>query len=132
MSAAELEQAVTEVLIDRDALQLRIEELGEDISNDYAGRDLLLIGPFVGFFGTGYFSLFGATLAELYPTAIRGAGQGFTYNFGRGLSALAPYLVGVIADSNGLGTALLLNSAFFLIAAGLVFTLPETKATALA
>jgi MFS family permease len=98
-----------------------------------SGREglLLLIGPLVGFFGTGYFSLFGATLAELYPTSIRGAGQGFTYNFGRGLSALAPYLVGAIADSSGLGSALVLNSAFFLIAAGLVFTLPETKATAL-
>jgi MFS family permease len=98
-----------------------------------SGREgwLLVIGPLVGFFGTGYFSLFGATLAELYPTAIRGAGQGFTYNFGRGLSALAPYLVGAIADSSGLGSALVLNSAFFLLAAGLVFTLPETKATAL-
>ena len=97
------------------------------------GREgwLLLIGPLVGFFGTGYFSLFGATLAELYPTSIRGAGQGFTYNFGRGLSAMAPYLVGAIADRNGLGSALLLNSGFFLLAAGLVFTLPETKATAL-
>ncbi|HEY3740602.1 MAG TPA: MFS transporter [Bryobacteraceae bacterium] len=97
------------------------------------GREgwLLLIGPLVGFFGTGYFSLFGATLAELYPTSIRGAGQGFTYNFGRGLSALAPYLVGAIADRNGLGSALVLNSGFFLIAAGLVFTLPETKAKAL-
>lgn len=92
---------------------------------------LLLIGPLVGFFGTGYFSLFGATLAELYPTSIRGAGQGFTYNFGRGLSALAPYLVGAIADTSGLGSALLLNSGFFLLAAALVFTLPETKATEL-
>ena len=48
MSAAELEQAVTEVLIDRDVLQHRIEELGEEISNDYAGRDLLLIGVLKG------------------------------------------------------------------------------------
>lgn len=97
------------------------------------GREswLLVIGPLVGFFGTGYFSLFGATLAELYPTSIRGAGQGFTYNFGRGLSAMAPYLVGAIADANGLGSALVLNSAFFLVAAGLVFTLPETKASEL-
>jgi MFS family permease len=93
---------------------------------------LLLIGPFVGFFGTGYFSLFGATLAELYPTSIRGAGQGFTYNFGRGLSALAPYLVGAIADRSGLGSGLLLNSGFFLLAAGLVFTLPETRSVRLA
>ena len=48
MSAAELEQAVTEVLIDRDVLQRRIEALGEEISIDYAGRDLLLIGVLKG------------------------------------------------------------------------------------
>jgi len=48
VSAAELEQAVTEVLIDRDVLQRRIEELGEEISTDYAGRDLLLIGVLKG------------------------------------------------------------------------------------
>ena len=48
MSATELEQAVTEVLIDRDALQRRIHELGEEISNDYAGRDLLLVGVLKG------------------------------------------------------------------------------------
>ena len=46
---------------------------------------LLLLGPLVGFFGSGYFSLFGAMLAELYPTAVRGAGQGFTYNVGRAI-----------------------------------------------
>lgn len=48
MSAAELEQAVTEVLIDRDVLQRRIQELGEEISTDYTGRDLLLIGVLKG------------------------------------------------------------------------------------
>jgi len=92
---------------------------------------LLMLGPCIGFFGTGFFSLFGAMLAELYPTAIRGAGQGFVYNFGRGLSALAPYAVGSLADSYGLGAALGLNAAFFLMAAGLVFLLPETKSTQL-
>jgi hypoxanthine phosphoribosyltransferase len=48
MSATELEEAVTEILIDRDALQQRIRELGEEISSDYAGRDLLLIGVLKG------------------------------------------------------------------------------------
>ncbi|HBY63743.1 MAG TPA: MFS transporter [Solibacterales bacterium] len=90
---------------------------------------LLAMGPLVGFLGTGFFALFGAMLAEIYPTEIRGAGQGFTYNFGRGLSALAPYAVGAIADRSGLGTALALNAAFFLAGAVLVFTLPETKST---
>ena len=92
---------------------------------------LLLLCPLVGFFGTGYFSLFGAMLAELYPTAVRGSGQGFVYNFGRGLSAAAPYAVGWLGDSHGLGAALALNSAFFLAAAALVFLLPETRNAAL-
>lgn len=93
---------------------------------------LLAMGPLIGFFGSGYFSLFGAMLAELYPTPIRGAGQGFAYNFGRGLSALAPFAVGAIADRSGLGLALGLNSAFFLIGAVLVYMLPETKNAELA
>src|ERR1700687_905981 len=48
MSAAELERAVTEILIDRDELQRRVRELGEEISADYVGRDLLLIGVLKG------------------------------------------------------------------------------------
>ena len=48
MTQAQLEGAVTEVLIDQDTLQRRIAELGEEISADYAGRDLLLIGVLKG------------------------------------------------------------------------------------
>jgi hypoxanthine phosphoribosyltransferase len=48
VSATELERAVTEILIDRDVLQRRIQGLGEEISADYAGRDLLLIGVLKG------------------------------------------------------------------------------------
>jgi len=88
---------------------------------------LLWLGPFVGFFGSGYFSLFGAMLAELYPTAIRGTGQGFTYNFGRGLSALAPLAIGSMADRHGIGPALAISSGFFLLGAALIFTLPASN-----
>ena len=48
MSATELERAVSEVLIEPDVLQRRIAELGEEISADYAGRDLLLVGVLKG------------------------------------------------------------------------------------
>jgi hypoxanthine phosphoribosyltransferase len=48
MSATELEAAVTEILIDQEALQRRIAELGEEISADYTGRDLLLVGVLKG------------------------------------------------------------------------------------
>lgn len=92
---------------------------------------LLALGPIVGFCGTGFFAMFGTVLAELYPTSIRGSGQGFVYNFGRAVSALAPFAVGAIADRRGLGAALALNSGFFLIGSVLVFTLPETKNTEL-
>jgi hypoxanthine phosphoribosyltransferase len=48
VSQTELDRAVLEVLIDEDALQSRIAELGEEVSADYAGRDLLLIGVLKG------------------------------------------------------------------------------------
>lgn len=92
---------------------------------------LLALGPLVGFCGTGFFAIFGAMLAELYPTPLRGAGQGLVYNTGRAVSALAPFAVGAIADRQGLGAALALNSGFFLIGSVLVFTLPETRNTRL-
>ena len=60
---------------------------------------LLLLGPFVAFFATGYFSGFGAVTAELYPTDIRATAQGFTYNIGRIASAAAPFAVGSLAQT---------------------------------
>jgi MFS family permease len=88
---------------------------------------LLIIGPFIGFFGHGYFSVFGAMLAELFPTDIRGTAQGFTYNAGRAFSALAPFVVGALADHYGIGSALALTAFFFLMGAVIIFLLPETK-----
>ncbi|MBI1899283.1 MAG: MFS transporter [Acidobacteria bacterium] len=93
---------------------------------------LPVLAPLLGFFGTGYFSLFGAMLAELYPTPVRATGQGLTYNLGRGLSAAAPFIVGAVADRSGFAPALALSSGFFVLAAGLVFLLPETRRTELA
>src|SRR5262249_28828044 len=57
---------------------------------------LLCIGPLVGFFGHGYFSVFGAMLSELFPTAVRATAQGLAYNGGRAVSALAPYCIGAL------------------------------------
>jgi hypoxanthine phosphoribosyltransferase len=48
VSQAELESAVGEVLVDTEALRARIAELGAEISADYEGRDLLLIGVLKG------------------------------------------------------------------------------------
>ena len=45
---SELGAAVEEVLIDKAALEARIAELGAEISRDYRGRDLLLVGVLKG------------------------------------------------------------------------------------
>ncbi len=87
---------------------------------------LLVLGPLVAFFATGYFSGFGAVTAEIYPTAIRATAQGFTYNIGRIASAVAPLAVGTLAQTHGFGTALWLSSAAFLLAALTWAWIPET------
>jgi hypoxanthine phosphoribosyltransferase len=48
MSQTELERGVEQILIEDDRLQERIAELGSEISADYAGRDLLLVGVLKG------------------------------------------------------------------------------------
>lgn len=93
---------------------------------------LLALGPLVAFFATGYFSGFGAVTAEIFPTRIRGTGQGFTYNIGRIVSAAAPFTVGTLAQTRGFGTALSISSLAFLLAAVTWIWIPETRGRALA
>ena len=89
---------------------------------------LWLLGFPLGFFASGYFSGVGAFLTELYPTRLRGSGQGFCYNFGRGIGALFPFLVGALSTETSLGNAIaifaVLSYGVFFIAA---FALPETR-----
>ena len=92
---------------------------------------LLLVGPLVGYFAHGYFSLFGAMLAELFPTRIRASAQGFCYNAGRLVSALAPYAIGAAATKYGLGFSIAADAIFFALGAALIWLLPETKGTEL-
>lgn len=92
-----------------------------------SARVLTFVGPLVGFFGSGYFSVFGAMLSELYPTAIRATAQGFCYNVGRLFSAAAPFLIGLAAEERGLGAALTINSFFFIAGGIIVWLLPETR-----
>jgi MFS family permease len=88
---------------------------------------LMATGPLLGFFSHGYFSVFGAMLSELFDTRMRATGQGFTYNVGRILGGLAPYTIGALALTRGLGPALALTSAFFIAGALMILTLPETR-----
>jgi MFS family permease len=93
---------------------------------------LLVLGPFVAFFGTGYFSGFGAVASEIFPTSIRATALGVTYNSGRLLSAIAPFVIGSLAQQRGFGNAFSITAIAFMIAAVLWLGIPETKGRKLA
>src|SRR4029079_15279399 len=56
----------------------------------------------------GVFGSFTYYLPELFPTRLRGTGSGFTYNTGRLIAAVGPFLVGSIASrgANALESAI--------------------------
>lgn len=89
---------------------------------------MLVLGFPLGFFASGAFSPLGAFYTELFPSRLRGTGQGFSYNVGRGLGALFPTLVGFLSTRLSLGPAI----AIFAVGAYLIMilatlALPETK-----
>ncbi|MFI8293239.1 MFS transporter [Streptomyces sp. NPDC085614] len=88
---------------------------------------ILFLGFPLGFCMSAIFSGFGSFLAELYPTAARGTGQGFTYNTGRAVGAVFPTLVGFLAESWGVGGALVFGAVGYALAVLALLGLPETR-----
>ncbi len=89
---------------------------------------MLALGFPLGFFASGAFSPIGAFFTELFPSRVRGSGQGFSYNVGRGIGALFPTLVGILSARMGLGHAI----SIFAVVAYLTMViatllLPETR-----
>jgi MFS family permease len=89
---------------------------------------MLVLGFPLGFFASGIFSGMGAFLTELFPSRVRGTGQGFAYNFGRGIGALFPTLVGYLSGTLSLGAAIgiFAVSAYTLVIIAALL-LPETQ-----
>jgi MFS family permease len=89
---------------------------------------MFFLGFPMGFFSSGIFAAIGAYYTELFPTPMRGSGQGFAFNFGRGIGALFPMLVGIMSAEMALGTAIgvFAVAAYALLLGALVF-LPETR-----
>jgi MFS family permease len=82
----------------------------------------------LGFFSASYFGGLGALFTEQFPTALRGSGQGFAYNFGRGVGAVFPFLVGVLADALSIGFAIaLFAGGAYAVMAVAALLLPETR-----
>ncbi|MFF3755125.1 MFS transporter [Streptomyces sp. NPDC002018] len=88
---------------------------------------LLVLGFPLGFCMSAIFSGFGSYLSELYPTAVRGTGQGFTYNTGRAVGAVFPTVVGFLATSWGVGGALVFGAVGYGLAVLALLGLPETR-----
>jgi MFS family permease len=91
-------------------------------------RVTLFLGFPLGFFPSGAFSPMGAFFTELFPTSLRGSGQGFAYNLGRGVGALFPALVGYFSAHMQLGSAIAVFAvAAYMLMALSVLLLPETR-----
>jgi fucose permease len=88
----------------------------------------LLLGFPLGFFLSGIFSGMGAFLSELFPSRVRGSGQGFCYNGGRAVGSLFPALVGYLSATMPLGQTigLMAGSAYLTVVVAALF-LPETR-----
>ncbi|HAT30111.1 MAG TPA: MFS transporter [Janthinobacterium sp.] len=89
---------------------------------------MLFLGFPLGFFVSGVFSGMGAFLTELFPTRIRGSGQGFSYNMGRAVGSLFPLLIGMSSKFMPLGEAIgLYAAAAYGVMILAALTLPETR-----
>ena len=89
---------------------------------------MLWLGFPLGFFASGIFSGMGAFLTELFPTRIRGSGQGFCYNIGKVIAAMFPLLIGLLGQKVPLGLGI---GGFAAVSYGVVIlaalSLPETR-----
>lgn len=89
---------------------------------------MMVLGFPLGFFLSGIFSGMGAFLSELYPSDIRGSGQGFCYNFGRAVGSIFPAVVGIMGSSMSLGVAIgYMAAGAYLLVIVASLLLPETR-----
>jgi hypothetical protein len=89
---------------------------------------MLVIGFPLGFFVLGIFSGMGACFAELFPSSVRGSGQGFCYSTGRALGAACPALIGLWSTHVPLGESIggMTVGAYALVVVS-AWALPETR-----
>ncbi len=81
--------------------------------------------------GSGCTAGFGALLAELFPTEVRGTAMGTTYNLARAAQLGAPVIVSMAVDRGGLAGGLSVPIVLALLTASWVWVLPETRGIAL-
>ncbi|SIT37863.1 putative 4-methylmuconolactone transporter [Paraburkholderia piptadeniae] len=97
-----------------------------------SGWWLILMGVPFGFFTIGNYAALGPFFTELFPTAVRGSGQSFAYNFGKAAGAVAVACIGILAQritlAEAIGSVALLGYSVAVVA---TLMLPETKGISL-
>jgi MFS family permease len=98
-----------------------------------AGADplLALAGVLLGFCTSALLSGLGAYLSELFPTSVRGIGQGFSYSTGRAVAAVPVVIVGALATVEGLGAAIAISVVMYALCLIALRFLPETRGKSL-
>ncbi len=87
---------------------------------------ILLTASITAFFGTGFFVGSALLGSELFPTPIRATALGLSYNTARGISSLAPFIIGAIGERHGLGWGFASCGIAFALAAAAASRVPET------
>lgn len=88
---------------------------------------LFWLGPLMGMSFGGVFGLFGSYFSALFPARIRATGSGFAFNIGRGFGAVvAPFTIGVMAKTRGLGFGIETLAVIFLIGVVALAFMPES------
>jgi MFS family permease len=88
---------------------------------------ILLTACIAAFFGTGFFTGSGILGSELFPTPIRATSLGISYNAARGLSSLAPLVIGSLGEAHGLSWSFSACAVAFAGAAISALWVPETR-----
>jgi MFS family permease len=89
---------------------------------------LLWFMPIYGYFVIGGFGTFATYLPELFPTRVRGTGQGFCWNMARFLTGFGPLSAGFLIQSMGsIPKVAATLSLLFIIGLIAIWFGPETK-----
>jgi hypothetical protein len=68
-----------------------------------------------------------AVFSELFPSRVRSAGVGLAHNFGRGVAAFFPFIVGALSTVLGLRAAIGVGAVGYLLVVIGALALPETR-----
>ncbi|MYS69840.1 MFS transporter [Streptomyces sp. SID5926] len=88
---------------------------------------LLVLGVPLGVAACGSLAGTGVFFSELFPSRVRGTGVGVVHNFGRGVAAFFPSLVGALSSVFGLKAAMGVGALGYVLVIIGVLGLPETK-----